>query len=124
MADFDWDAPSDVATYSKTPDLTLADFAKAFEFMKPPNPVAHRPVVIESKYVPESQRVQFRFPRSRRKRIRKKWAKNPKNWRDEAIVIFMNSQHLGIPLLDMPRILVNPRNYGVIRSLREQVNAG
>ncbi len=25
-------------------------------------------------------RIQTRFPRSKKKRIRKKWAKNPKNW--------------------------------------------
>lgn len=29
----------------------------------------------------EAPPVQFRFPRSKKKRIRKKWAKNPRNWR-------------------------------------------
>lgn len=26
------------------------------------------------------EHYQFRFPRSKRKRIRRKWAKNPRNW--------------------------------------------
>lgn len=33
------------------------------------------------------KQVQFRFPRSKKKRIRKKWAKSPANWRDEVIVV-------------------------------------
>jgi hypothetical protein len=28
-----------------------------------------------------ADRVQFRFPRSKKKRMRKKWAKNPENWK-------------------------------------------
>lgn len=32
---------------------------------------------------PKKLKVQFRFPRSKKKRIRKKWAKNEANWREE-----------------------------------------
>lgn len=31
----------------------------------------------------EIERVQYRFPRSKKKRIRRKWAKRPSNWREE-----------------------------------------
>lgn len=38
------------------------------------------------------RREQFRFPKSKRKRIRKKWAKRPENWRTVAVPVFM---HIG-----------------------------
>lgn len=37
------------------------------------------PIVV-SDIVNPLKSVQIRFPRSKRKRIRKKWAKNPMNW--------------------------------------------
>lgn len=36
--------------------------------------------VVVSKHLGEFKRVQVRFPRTKRKRIRKKWAKNHRNW--------------------------------------------
>ena len=35
-------------------------------------------------------REQFRFPRSRKKRIRKKWRKDPRNWREvrDKVIMF------------------------------------
>ena len=36
--------------------------------------------IIESPHM--ADRVQVRFPRSKKRRIRKKWAKRPDNWRD------------------------------------------
>lgn len=33
-----------------------------------------------NQYLPTERRVQFRFPRSKKVRIRKKWRKDPKNW--------------------------------------------
>lgn len=44
--------------------------------------------VIESNFLPLS-RVQWRFPRSKRKRIRRKWAKDPRNWRDGEPIAFV-----------------------------------
>lgn len=36
-------------------------------------------------YLPNTRRVQFRFPKSRKRRIRKKWEKDARNWRTEEI---------------------------------------
>lgn len=36
--------------------------------------------IVTSNYL--TKRVQFRFPRSKKKRIRRKWAKQAKNWRN------------------------------------------
>ena len=47
-------------------------------------------------YVSVVERVQFRFPRSKKVRIRKKWAKDLRNWRYilGARVLKMNADHL------------------------------
>lgn len=37
------------------------------------------------------RRVQFRFPRSKKRRIRKKWAKDPRNWREEDCAYLVNT---------------------------------
>jgi len=39
-----------------------------------------------NEYLPKTVRRQFRFPRSKKKRIRKKWAKDQRNWRDEEVI--------------------------------------
>lgn len=39
------------------------------------------PIVVNP-CLPETRREQFRFPRSKKKRIRKKWAKDQRNWRE------------------------------------------
>lgn len=57
--------------------LTLEDIRLAREIIGPP------PLVVrQSPLIPSTVREQFRFPRSSSKRIKKKWAKDPKNWRD------------------------------------------
>ena len=39
--------------------------------------------ILLSPHLPsKTKRVQFRFPKSRRKRIRKKWSKQERNWRE------------------------------------------
>ncbi len=38
-------------------------------------------VVLSDDLPQEWERVQVRRPRSKRKRIRRKWSKNPRNWR-------------------------------------------
>lgn len=38
----------------------------------------------------KTEKVQFRFPKSKKSRIRKKWAKNPKNFRDARKPIYGN----------------------------------
>lgn len=45
--------------------------------------------VIESDLVPATQRQYFRRPRSKGKRLNKKWEKNPDNWRDTMPVWFV-----------------------------------
>ena len=42
--------------------------------------------VTMNEYVPKTVRRQFRFPRSKKKRIQKKWAKDQRNWRDEEVI--------------------------------------
>lgn len=41
--------------------------------------------VIVDKYAPLTVRRQFRFPRSKKKRIQKKWRRDPCNWKDVRI---------------------------------------
>ena len=36
--------------------------------------------IIVSKFLPDTERRQVRFPKTKRKRIRKKWAKRGQNW--------------------------------------------
>lgn len=45
-------------------------------------------------YCPATVRRQFRFPRSKKKRIQKKWRKNPRNWRDENVMFLVNTNCL------------------------------
>jgi len=35
--------------------------------------------VVHDRYLPNKQITQIKFPKSKKKRIRKKWSKNPKN---------------------------------------------
>lgn len=42
----------------------------------------HEIKIIESPHMAATVRTQWRFPRSKRVRIRKKWAKRQENWRD------------------------------------------
>jgi hypothetical protein len=44
-----------------------------------------------SPYVPKTVRRQFRFPRTKKKRIRRKWAKDPRNWREEHVAFFIQT---------------------------------
>lgn len=37
--------------------------------------------IIASRFLPTERREQFRFPRSKKARMRKKWRKDQKNWR-------------------------------------------
>ena len=43
------------------------------------------------------RRVQFRKPKSKRKRIRKKWAKDPRNWKDVPVIYAFNAKHITMP---------------------------
>lgn len=42
-------------------------------------------IIIDDNATQRAERRQWRFPRSRRKRIRRKWSKNPRNYRVESI---------------------------------------
>ncbi len=48
--------------------------------------------VVESSYAIE--RKQFKFPRTRKKRIEKKWRKNPKNFKDSPGAYLVNGRTL------------------------------
>lgn len=47
--------------------------------------------IVADKYCPLTVRRQFRFPRSKKKRIRKKLAKDQRNWRDESVAFFIKT---------------------------------
>ena len=64
--------------------------------------------VITSPYVRHVKKVQFRFPRSKRKRMQKKWAKNPINWKE----VETNGAYL---LHDT--LLVKPETYRALAAL-------
>ena len=48
--------------------------------------------IIADKYMPSTRRVQYRFPRSKKARMRKKWARNPANWREERVAYMLNME--------------------------------
>jgi hypothetical protein len=61
---------------------------------------------------------QFRFPRSKKKRIRKKWAKRPENWRvvpDPSYVFNVSTLdlHRGPIVMEPPRICAFPAKRAV-----------
>ena len=47
------------------------------------NPFCGIPI-IENMYMCEAEEIQYRFPRSKKARIRKKWARRPQNWKSIA----------------------------------------
>jgi hypothetical protein len=47
--------------------------------------------VIADPYCPLTLPRQFRFPRSKKKRIRNKWAKDRRNWREEKVVFIVDT---------------------------------
>ena len=53
--------------------------------------------IVTNPYMPETSRFQFRFPRSKRVRIRKKWAKKAENYREEAAIFLVNGAYIGHP---------------------------
>lgn len=57
--------------------------------------------VIADPLCPITTRRQFRFPRSKKKRVRKKWARDPRNWRDEWVVFMVNKDTFK---LDFPKV--------------------
>jgi hypothetical protein len=64
------------ATYNTTPTDGITARELEAMFATAPRP-AWNGVVVPSKHCME----QFRFPKSKKKRIRNKWAKRPENWR-------------------------------------------
>jgi len=58
-----------------------------------------------------TKRVQYRFPKSKRRRIRKKWSKDSKNWRivpDDTIYI------MGNRAICHPKMLIELKNHSKI----------
>lgn len=62
------------------PPLTLESLVKTMDELRPKiDNVLGMPIkIVHSKFLPL---IQFRFPRSKKKRIRAKWAKRPENFR-------------------------------------------
>ena len=55
-------------------------------------------LIVPSPYVPpqQTERVQFRFPRSKKRRIRAKWAKRTSNWKTVSYSVAYCIQGIGI----------------------------
>lgn len=62
---------------------------------------------VVSEYAPKSMRVQFRKPRSKKARIRKKWSKDPRNWKMVNVVWIVDTTKM----FSIPR--VPPPPFGV-----------
>lgn len=56
-------------------------------------------VPIVSTYQIPYEREQFRFPKSKKRRIRKKWAKDPRNWRSVERIYVMDIEKIQRQLL-------------------------
>jgi len=72
--------------------------------MLAPTPLYAVPVVFDPDLYGESRRVQFRFPRSKRRRIRRKWSKDPRNWRwveSPAVIAWGPTLHMNRPAFDL-----------------------
>lgn len=70
--------------------------------------------IVSDKYCPLTVPRQFRFPRSKKKRIRKKWMKDRRNWRDERVVFAINT--------DSIRSMRDPFGNTQLRQLQMQKN--
>jgi hypothetical protein len=53
--------------------------------------------IVANPHMPVTQKRQVRFPRSKKKRIRNKWAKSQTNFRDEAVVWLMSGAYHAHP---------------------------
>ena len=65
--------------------------------------------VVSSPFVGEHKRTQIRYPKTKRKRIRKKWAKNERNFRTRIIpgaYIIDEPSFLGFP--PQKKLLIHP----------------
>jgi hypothetical protein len=72
------------------------------------NPLYGLQIIVDDNATLIPARVQIRFPRSRKKRIRRKWQKNPKNWKTTWI-------DRG-PIAVGPIVLVSSRHYALLRA--------
>ena len=70
--------------------------------------------IIASEYLPKTRRVQVRFPRSKRVRIRKKWRKDSRNWTevDATGDIYMIPGNTA---------MVRPEMYAVLRNVGKEI---
>lgn len=67
------------------------------------------PVYVSPAPFPE-RRVQFRFPRSKKRRIRRKWAARPENFRTETITAVMLGFDRSVPGSDRSVVLLVDKN--------------
>jgi hypothetical protein len=69
--------------------------------------------IIANPYTPETVKQQFKFPRSKKKRIRKKWARNPK-YRREVPAIWQMDGYL----------IMHPKTYArLMERFKKEVTA-
>jgi len=75
--------------------------------------------IVADPFMPETVRRQFRFPRSKKRRIQKKWRKDARNWRDERVMWLVDPRSLtrfcdthGTSRIHIDR----PRSNGIIRN--------
>lgn len=76
--------------------------------------------IVTSSYCVES--YQWRWPRSKKKRIRKKWAKDPRNWRERPVAYLLNAPNLTV-YQPRPRLVAHPAIVALIRERIERAAA-
>lgn len=64
--------------------------------------------VHQNSYMPKTQYRQWRFPRSKKKRIQKKWSKQKANWRYDPCVWRIGGVYYVHPeIYEMLKVMVN-----------------
>lgn len=68
-----------------------------------------------------TKREQFRFPRSKKRRIRKKWAKDPRNWRtvNDGLALFLYTD----PITGRQRLLLHTKTWQKIKTALHETPA-
>lgn len=83
--------------------------------------------IITSQYLPTQREVgrhQVRFPRSKKKRIRKKWAKNLRNWKIDYVSCVNDVYMVNGKFMIHPAGLENLKLYIAMQATKKIAEAG
>lgn len=93
----------------------LADLDRIKAEISDPIPYGAMPVAVS----PDPRPRQIRFPRSKRRRIRRKWKRRPENWRRDD-----NPVEDGVVLRVGDRLVTNPRTYARMKDAVARLRSG